>query len=77
VHWFLFHDIAVMYGWLYAQGIWRSVLGVLVAAVLAWVLRIGKRLKRIESHLDTSTPGGLTSVVNAINNANAPDNTGG
>jgi hypothetical protein len=57
--------------------LWKSVVAVLVAAALGWVLKLGKRLKRIESHLDTSTPGGLTSVVNAINNANAPDNTGG
>jgi hypothetical protein len=76
MHWF-FHDVAAVYGWLYAQGIWRSAIGVLVAALLAWILRLGKRLRTIEHMLDTDKPGGLTDVVNAINNANAPDNTGG
>lgn len=61
------HDVAIVYDWLYSQGLWKAVVAVLVAAALGWVLRIGKRLKRIESHLDTSTPGGLTDVVKAVN----------
>jgi uncharacterized iron-regulated membrane protein len=61
------------YNYLLVIGLWKDVLAVLVAAALAWVLRIGRRLKKIEQHLDTTTPGGLTDVVNAMQAHNQAD----
>lgn len=59
------------YGWLYNMGLWRFVLGSVIALFVGWIVRLGKRLRRIEHLLDTSRPGGLTDVVQAINNDQA------
>lgn len=61
------HAVMAYYDYLVVINLWKDVLAVLVAAALAWLLRIGHRLKKIEQHLDTNTPGGLTDVVNALN----------
>lgn len=63
----LAHAVMAYYDYLVVLGLWKDVLAVLVAAALAWLLRVGHRLKKIEQHLDTSTPGGLTDVVTALN----------
>ena len=63
----LAHAVMAYYDYLVVLGLWKDVLAVLVAAALAWLLRVGHRLKKIEQHLDTRTPGGLTDVVTALN----------
>jgi hypothetical protein len=67
------HAVMAYYEYLIVLGLWKDVLAVLVAGVIAWVLRVGHRLKKIEQHLDTSTPGGLTDVVNAMQAHNQAD----
>lgn len=66
----LVHAVMAYYDYLVLINLWKDVLAVLVAGAIAWVLRIGRRLKRIESHLDTETPGGLTTLVEAVNRLN-------
>jgi hypothetical protein len=76
------HELLLIIDWLVNDaGLWHAVLGVLVAAFFAWVMRLGKRLRSIEAsqtsieksqaatanHLNTATEGGLADVVAAIN----------
>jgi hypothetical protein len=76
------HELLMSIDWLVnGAGLWHAVLGVLVAAFFAWVMRLGKRLRSIEAsqtsieasqaatanHLNTATEGGLADVVAAIN----------
>lgn len=67
------HEAAVAYHWLVAQGFWRAVVGVVVATLTGWLLRLGKRLRKIENHLDTSTPGGLAEVVGELRRSRGED----
>ena len=75
------HELLMVIDWLVnGAGLWHAVLGVLVAAFFAWVMRLGKRLRSIEAsqtsieksqaatanHLDTTTTGGITDVIAAI-----------
>lgn len=61
-----------VYHWLVAQGLYHYILAWTVATILTWLLARRKyRLHRktqahIADALDTSTPGGLTDVLDAI-----------
>lgn len=64
-----------VWGWLQDENLWRSVVGLVVATIFAWVLRVGKKLRAIERHLNTSVPGGLTDT-NALLKEIRDNNTG-
>jgi hypothetical protein len=71
-----------VWNWLVQEGIYRdivaSITGVLVATVVAW--HPFKRLRRsqieINNNLDTTTPGGLTDVLKALNVSQASGASG-
>ena len=71
-----FHWWFLTYGYLYNLGLWRFVLGSVVALLIGWIMRLGHRLRRIEHLLDTDKPGGLTDVIQAINNDQVVDDHG-
>ena len=66
-----------MWHFLIAHGLWASLIGAVVTFIVfgigSWLLGLPKawrkhtrELERIRDHLDTSTPGGLTAVVDAL-----------
>jgi hypothetical protein len=62
------------YEWLEREGsLWKAVVGFWVVAVFTWFLgvlpwrRHRKTQKQIADRLDTTTPGGLTDLVTAVN----------
>jgi hypothetical protein len=71
-----------VYQWLVANGMWKDILAasiaVLVARLFAWkpFKRMRAAQDKIQDQLDTSTPGGLTDVLNAIV-ASQPGSQGG
>ena len=50
-------------------GLWKAVIGAVVALAIAhvWTWRPRRTLRKIHALLDTGKPGGLTDVVDAIN----------
>lgn len=68
MHW------TAIYGWLEDQGgLWKAVVGYAVLGILGWIVgvlpwrRSRQTQKEIADKLDTTTPGGLTDLVNAVN----------
>jgi hypothetical protein len=65
--------VLYVYDHLVALGVYRdltaAVVGVIVARIGAYhpLKKLHKRLKSIEDQLDTSTPGGITDVVQELN----------
>jgi hypothetical protein len=65
-----------LYNHLIALGFYRDLVGAVTGAAVAWAAaqhplrKLHKRLKAIENELDTSTPGGLTDVMNAVKDRN-------
>lgn len=72
----------VVAGWhfLYINGFWGDIIMWCVTAMLSWlwVHRLWKKShhtqKRIADLLDTSTPGGLTDVMDRLHNAPEAEN---
>jgi hypothetical protein len=66
------HSLLAYYNWAVINGLWRDVIAATVAGIIGYGLahllswRPKQRLRRIERFLDTSEPGGLTDVVDAI-----------
>lgn len=66
------HFIALIYDWLVANTLWHAVVtfsvGFILARTLAWrpLKKLHSTQEAIQDALNTSTPGGLSSVVSAI-----------
>src|ERR1700722_1469483 len=64
----------VIYQWLVDNNLWKDVITFVVFGVLGWTVgalpwrRHRKTQVAIADSLDTNTPGGLTALVNAIQN---------
>lgn len=65
-----------MIHWLVVNGLLRDMIGFIVGIVGAWLLGLARKLGRlledqhaIRDALDTSTPGGLSDVIDAYQKA--------
>jgi hypothetical protein len=79
------HEIEIFYNWLVDNGLWKSavgwVIGVLLGAASAWIpfKRHRKAQDQVIDLLRTDTPGGLGTLVEAIqqrSNTDAASNGG-
>lgn len=57
--------------WLVANNLFKDILGLVVAFTFGWVMRLGKRLRHIEDHLNAATPGGLGDINQSLHHIKA------